>query len=56
MEMRDFPRASRIAIVVGSALQRMQVRRFMNQPYLRIFDAAPESYRWLLAEERHAAA
>lgn len=53
--LRDFPIASRIAIVVGSTIQRMQVRRFMAQPYLRIFDDRNESYRWLLTEQRDAA-
>lgn len=53
--LSDFPKASRIAVVVGSTLQRMQVRRFMSQPYLQIFDDRNASYRWLLTEDRDAA-
>lgn len=45
----DFPRASRIAVVTSGAVARMQVRRIMTQPYLRIFDTADESFAWLTA-------
>lgn len=51
----DFPRASRIAIVTGSAITRLQVRRFMHQPYLRIFDSPAIARDWLLAEDMEAA-
>lgn len=44
-----FPRASRIAIVTSSAITRLQVKRFMTQPYLRIFAAAGEALDWLVA-------
>lgn len=45
---RDFPKASRIAVVTASALQRMQVLRVMTQPYLRVFDDADVALTWLL--------
>ncbi|MFC3443606.1 STAS/SEC14 domain-containing protein [Sphingobium rhizovicinum] len=43
-----FPRASRIAIVTPSVIAKMQVRREMTQPYLRIFEAAEPALQWLL--------
>jgi hypothetical protein len=45
---RDFPKASRIAVVTASALQRMQVLRVMTQPYLRVFDDPDQAMAWLL--------
>ncbi len=45
---RDFPKASRIAVITASALQRMQVLRVMTQPYLRVFDDADAGLNWLL--------
>ncbi|WP_313535135.1 STAS/SEC14 domain-containing protein [Sphingomonas sp.] len=54
---RDFPKASRIAVITASALQRMQVLRVMTQPYLRVFDDADSGLDWLLdpsACENHA--
>jgi len=44
----DFPRASRIAIVTPSVIARMQVRRVMTQPYLRIFPLPEPALAWLL--------
>ncbi len=46
----DFPKARRIAIVTPSAIARMQVRRIMTQPYLRIFDTPDPALDWLTAE------
>lgn len=43
-----FPQASRIAVVTESAITRMQVRREMTQPYLRIFARAESALTWLL--------
>lgn len=43
-----FPRASRIAIVTRSAIARLQVKREMTQPYLRIFESADEAFIWLM--------
>ncbi|OAN67220.1 STAS/SEC14 domain-containing protein [Sphingomonas sp. TDK1] len=48
---RDFPKASRIAVVTASALQRMQVLRVMTQPYLRVFDDADSALDWLLGDD-----
>jgi hypothetical protein len=53
--LRDFPRADRIAIVTRSAIARMQVRRFMTQPYLRIFDDAAAALDWLAGADARAA-
>lgn len=47
----DFPKARRIAIVTSSVIARMQVRRVMTQPYLRIFALAEPALEWLLADE-----
>lgn len=47
----DFPKARRIAIVTPSVIARMQVRRVMTQPYLRIFPLARPALDWLLADE-----
>lgn len=44
----DFPRADRIAIITPSAITAMQVKRIMQQPYLRIFGDADEGLAWLL--------
>jgi hypothetical protein len=52
----NFPRASRIAIVTGSAITRMQVRRYMAQPYLRIFDSPADALAWLVAADKDAQA
>ena len=46
-----FHRASRIAIVATSAITRLQVRRFMHQPYLRIFDSADSALDWLVSPD-----
>jgi hypothetical protein len=51
----DFPRATRIAIVTRSAIARLQVRRFMTQPYLRIFDDAAAALDWLMQADARAA-
>ncbi|MBB4840507.1 hypothetical protein HNP52_003599 [Sphingomonas kyeonggiensis] len=45
-----FPVASRIAIVTESAIARMQIRREMTQPYLRIFGRAETALTWLLRQ------
>lgn len=49
--LRDFPVASRIAIVTASAVTRLQVRRLMTQPYLRIFDDADTAFAWLVSAD-----
>lgn len=45
------PKASRIAVVVGTSVIRMQVRRVLQQPYLRLFDARSEALPWLLSTD-----
>ncbi|HEX7873939.1 MAG TPA: STAS/SEC14 domain-containing protein [Sphingobium sp.] len=47
-EFRDFPKAERIAVITASAIARLQVKRVMTQPYLRIFGNADEGLAWLL--------
>ncbi|WP_230481285.1 STAS/SEC14 domain-containing protein [Sphingomonas sp. Leaf21] len=49
--LNGFPRASRIAMINGSAVGRQQIRRLMTQPYLRVFDPAEDSLAWLTAPE-----
>lgn len=46
--MHAFPKARRIAVVAQSALLKMQVRRLMTQPYLRLFEDAAPALDWLL--------
>jgi hypothetical protein len=46
-----FPRASRIAIVAASTVLRMQVKRVMTQPYMRVFAEADPALAWLLEEQ-----
>ena len=47
-QVRDTPNASRIAIVTGSSVIRLQVRRVMTQPYAKLFDDRPEAMDWLI--------
>jgi hypothetical protein len=49
--MATFPKAGRIAVVTGSSLARMQVRRVMKQPYMRIVDTSAAGMKWLLTGE-----
>jgi hypothetical protein len=51
---KGFPRASRIAIVTPSAIAKLQVRREMTQPYLRLFETAEESLAWLAEDDMTA--
>lgn len=53
--LRDFPRASRIAMINNSAIGRQQIRRLMTQPYLRVFDCAEDSVAWLTEQEEPVA-
>lgn len=53
---RDFPKARRIAIITPSAITRLQVKRVMTQPYLRIFSNPDEGLAWLLGRTWLAAA
>lgn len=47
-QFRNFPKASRIAIVTPSTLAGMQVKRVMTQPYLRLFKLADDALEWLV--------
>jgi len=42
--------AARLAIVTGSSLARMQVRRLVDRPNLAFFPSRGEAERWLFAE------
>jgi len=42
--------AARLAIVTGSSLARMQVRRLVDRPSLAFFRSRPEAEAWLFAE------
>lgn len=47
--MAAMPKANALAIVVGSALARMQVRRLFAQPYARIVANVEEGRAWVLS-------
>lgn len=46
--MADMPRASAIAVVTGSSLSRMQVRRLFTQSYARIVSNTEDARAWVL--------
>ena len=51
------PKATGIAVLVGTSVIRMQVRRVLQQPYLRLFAERGASLEWLLAgDDRDLAA
>ena len=50
--MAGMPKASRIAMVTGSSLARMQVRRLMTQDYARVFATPEEARVWLASIEQ----
>ena len=43
----SMPKAQRIAIVCGSSLAKMQMRRLFLQPYARIVNSTEEGMAWL---------
>jgi hypothetical protein len=45
--MAAMPKARAIAIVTGSSLARMQVRRLFTQPYARIVSTQEEALAWV---------
>ncbi|RDE07412.1 STAS/SEC14 domain-containing protein [Sphingomonas aracearum] len=47
--LRGFPKASRIAVVAASSITHLQVRHYMKQDYLRLFDAPAPALDWLMA-------
>lgn len=52
----QFPKARRIAMVNGSSLARMQIKRVMTQPYALVFDTEAEGMAWLMSSEPDVAA
>lgn len=46
--MATMPKARALAIVTGSSLARMQVRRLFTQPYARIVATVDEGRAWVL--------
>ena len=47
--MASMPKARALAIVTGSALARMQIRRLFTQPYARIAATVPDGRAWVLS-------
>ena len=47
--MATMPKADALAIVVGSSLARMQVRRLFTQPYARIVATVDEGRAWVVS-------
>jgi hypothetical protein len=45
--MASMPKAEAIAIVTGSSLARMQIRRLFTQPYARIVATQDEAHAWI---------
>lgn len=44
----DFPKAGRTAMVTASAIARMQIKRAMMEPHMRVYDTAETALDWLL--------
>ncbi len=58
MQNDKVPRARAIAIVVGSTLNRLQIRRTIEAPNLRVFDSREKALEWLteaLAQSKQTA-
>jgi len=47
--MATMPKADALAVVVGSSLARMQVRRLFTQPYARIVATIEEGRAWVVS-------
>lgn len=47
--MATMPKAKSLAIVTGSSLARMQIRRLFTQPYARIVATVGEGRAWVIA-------
>jgi hypothetical protein len=47
----NVPKASRIAVVTGSSVVRMQARRVMTQPYARLFEDRASALAWLVGRQ-----
>ena len=52
---QDLPKASRIAVVTGCSVVRMQARRVMTQPYARLFEDRAGALAWLMGRDGDAA-
>jgi len=46
--MAEMPKARALAIVTGSSLARMQVRRLFTQPYARVTASVAEGRAWVI--------
>ena len=46
--MAGAPRAAAIAVVTGSSLAKMQIRRLFQQPYARVVHTLTEARAWVL--------
>lgn len=47
-QIAKIPKAKRIAIVNGSSLARMQIRRVMTQEYMRLCASRADAMAWLI--------
>lgn len=47
--MATMPKAHALAVVVGSSLARMQIRRLFTQPYARIVATVEEGRAWVIS-------
>lgn len=45
----NFPKSGRTAMVAGGAIARLQIRRAMMEPHMRIFETGEAALEWLLA-------
>ncbi len=45
--MASMPKATALAVVTGSSLAKMQVRRLFTQPYARIVDTVADGVAWV---------
>ena len=50
------PKSERIAIVTGSSVIRMQVRRVMTQSYAKLFTDRAQAFHWLMQNNETGAA
>ncbi len=54
--MASMPKARSLAIVTGSSLARMQIRRLFTQPYARIVATVEQGRAWVIAGTEPATA
>lgn len=54
--MAEFPKAKRIAVVTGSSLIRMQIKRVMTQSYMEIFEDRQAAHHWVINDAVEKAA